>query len=243
MIRIAFALVVGVAIAHAQPADREARARALAEEGTARFQQYDYAGAVAKFKEAFELNADPSFLFNIAQAYRLAGDCPNAADYYGRFLTEVPDPPNAEKIRGWHTSQVECAKARAKREQPPPPPPPPPTEEPRSGRLGLVIAFGATSAVGFGFGTFFLWDAIYLKSQRADFIDNCSVASPCPAGVVNDYDARGSRANALAAIGMTVGGVALAATAAVYFLSRESETPVAMVPISGGAMIAGGFRF
>jgi tetratricopeptide (TPR) repeat protein len=93
--------------------DHDARARAKASEATALFSKDDFAGAAAKFTEAYELNRDPSYLFNIAQAYRHAGDCERAAEYYGRFLSEVPHPPNEDKIRGWYTAQSACAKAHA----------------------------------------------------------------------------------------------------------------------------------
>src|SRR5262249_7162093 len=92
---------LGVASAYAQPSDRDAQARAAADEGAARFHDKDFAGAAKHFKDAYELNQDPSYLFNVAQAYRHAGDCVNAAEYYRRFLAEVPHPPNEDMVRAW----------------------------------------------------------------------------------------------------------------------------------------------
>ena len=244
MIRVVLIAVVLATTAHAQAPDRAAEARAAADAGAALFNANDYAGAVAKFKEAYELDADPSYLFNIAQAYRHANDCVNAADYYGRFLAEVTDPPNAEKIRGWYAQQSECAKQR---KTPPPsePPPPPPPTEPTSGRpLGLTLALAGVSVASFAVGGFFVWDANYLGKQRDSVLAMCSVAQPCSSAAVNDYDRRGSRANTIAAIGFAVGGVALAASATVYLLTgRESDSSVAITPIEGGAIVAGGFRY
>ena len=42
--------------------------------------------AVALFKEAYEAEPDPAFLFNIAQSYRQAGDCKEAVFFYKRYL-------------------------------------------------------------------------------------------------------------------------------------------------------------
>src|ERR1041385_4262365 len=98
--------------ASADPA-QDAKAKVAADAGAALFEKDDFAGAVAKFQEAYDANHDPSYLFNIAQAYRHASDCVRAADYYGRFLSEVPHPPNEDKIRGWYASEMQCAKQRA----------------------------------------------------------------------------------------------------------------------------------
>src|SRR5882757_3763412 len=106
------ALIAWTGGAHAAPNDPAARAQAAADAGSALFERNDYAGAAVKFKEAYALTKDPSYLFNLAQVYRHAGDCVSAADYYGRFLGEVPNPPNVEKIRGWYASQMACAKAK-----------------------------------------------------------------------------------------------------------------------------------
>lgn len=257
MIRVAiFVLAFGATSAFAQPANRDADARGAAAEGTARFNKYEYKGSIEKFTEAYELNHDPAYLFNIAQAYRLDGDCVKAAEYYGKFLEQVPHPPNEEKIRGWYSSQSECAKARAanpqdtdqkqQQQQQQPPPPPPRQEEPSgSGRLGLVIALAGTSAAALAVGGFFVWDAAYLEKQRDSKLAGCTLANPCSSAEINDYDRRGSRANTIAAVGFAVGGVALAASATLYLLSRSSdnEAPVAIVPLQGGALVARSFTW
>src|SRR5687767_6629239 len=108
------ALVAGIAVARAD--DKAAQARAAADEAAKLYHQESYAAAAVKFRLAFELSNDPSYLFNIAQAYRLADDCVNAAEYYERFLAIAVDPP--EKTRTWHEQSVECAKARKPPTQP-----------------------------------------------------------------------------------------------------------------------------
>jgi tetratricopeptide (TPR) repeat protein len=66
------------------------KARELAEKGRRHHQAGDYSAAVSAFKEAYVLAPSPGLLFNIAQAYRLAGSCDEAAWMYRRFLDTNP---------------------------------------------------------------------------------------------------------------------------------------------------------
>jgi hypothetical protein len=242
--------------AHADPQD-DAKAKAVANEGVALFEANDFAGAANKFREAYELNRDPSYLFNVAQAYRLGSDCVRSADYYGRFLATVPHPPNEDQIRVWHASELKCAKERVANDPRKPPPPgpktqqvPPPTQpattSPRSRPLGLVVTLAAVGVVGLGVGGFFAWDSAYLNDRRQEFIEGCSMDNRCSATVVNDYDRRGSRANTLAIVGFAAGGAALAASAAVFVLSGNSaraEAPVSVAVTRDGALVTHSLRW
>src|SRR3569623_577048 len=62
--------------------------------------------AVAAFKEAYVLAPSPGLLFNIAQAYRLAGDCDDAAWMYRRFLDTNPGEAS-RALAEQHLSSVE----------------------------------------------------------------------------------------------------------------------------------------
>jgi hypothetical protein len=239
--------------AHADPQADE-KAKAAANAGAALFQKDDFKGAATKFEEAYAINRDPSYLFNIAQAYRHGGDCVRAADYYGQFLSAVPHPPNEEKIRVWYASQMECAKEKSagtepKPEKPKPDEPKPDepikvTPAPSGGHRGLAIALAGTSVAAFAVGGFFTWDAGYLSDRRAAFLDRCSAVNRCSSAVVNDYDRRGSRARTLAIVGFAAGGVALAASATLYLMSGSTESPpVAITPIEGGAIVTRGFAW
>ncbi|MBA3392188.1 MAG: hypothetical protein H0T89_06070 [Deltaproteobacteria bacterium] len=210
-------ILLRTASAHAQSTERDAQARAAAEGGAALFRDKDFVGAASQFRAAHELNGDPSYLFNAAQAYRHAGDCAQAADYYARFLAEVPDPPNADKVRAWYASQLECAKPSS---QPPPPTPqqpiPAPAIAPTRGHRALTIGLAVASAGAFAVGGFFVWDARYLDNQRDAALAACTVGTPCSAAVITDYDHRGSRANTLGLFGLGVGTLALATSAALF---------------------------
>ena len=241
-------VLVLAAVAHADP-EQDAKAKQAADAGAALFQANDFAGAVSKFQEAYELNHDPSYLFNVAQAYRRANDCVHAAEFYRRFLDQVPHPPNETKIRGWYGTAQQCAKEHGQVDTPPttelvkqqPAPPAPPHAD---SHLGFAIGLAATSAVAFGIGGFFAWDSSYLEDHRKAFLAGCTASNPCSAAVVNDYDGRGSRANTIAVVGLVAGVATLATGAALYFLGSDAETPpVAVVPLPGGAFIRRGWAF
>ena len=67
-----------------------AKARALAERGRAYHEAGDYPQAIAAFTRAYVIAPSPALLFNLAQAYRLQGDCDDAALMYQRYLATGP---------------------------------------------------------------------------------------------------------------------------------------------------------
>jgi hypothetical protein len=258
-VRAALICMLVAVVARTAHADRQqdAAAKAVANAGVALFEANDFVGAANKFREAYDLNRDPSYLFNVAQAYRLGGDCVRSADHYGRFLAAVPHPPNEAQIRVWYASELECAKERAANQPVEPlsqsstrttpshePSPAPPA--PRSRRIGLALTLAATGVVGLGVGGFFAWDSVYLKDQRQAFLDRCSTQDRCSAAVVNDYDRRGSRANTIAIIGFAAGGAAFAAGAVIFVLSRpraDEVPPVAVTLTRDSAIVAHSFSW
>jgi tetratricopeptide (TPR) repeat protein len=73
--------------------------------------------AIAEFRRAYELRADPRFLFDIAEGYRRLGLVDQARFFYDRYLAAAPDAPDRE--------EVEAALAALGRPKPPPAAPPP----------------------------------------------------------------------------------------------------------------------
>lgn len=63
------------------------------------YAQKQYELALVEFRAGFALDPRPDFLFAMAQAERLSGDCPTAVVYYQRFLETHPDPNQAEAAR------------------------------------------------------------------------------------------------------------------------------------------------
>lgn len=130
----AIACVVGVMIARgaeAQPAASDpglAPAAQLYEQGKRHFDIADYPAAIASWKQAYLLSSEPLLLFNIAQAYRLAGDCAQANLFYQNYRRVEPKPSNQAEL---DIAAAKCAGVSAAPETVPAPPPPPapiPTE-------------------------------------------------------------------------------------------------------------------
>src|SRR4051812_27640544 len=77
--------------APAADAARRARVERLFEQGQAHYDLAEYEDAIARFREAYELSSAPLLLFNIAQAYRLKGECARALPAYRNFVRVAPD--------------------------------------------------------------------------------------------------------------------------------------------------------
>src|SRR5262245_11475239 len=76
----------GVAAAELTPAEQ---ARRLSDEGLTAFREQRYAEAIAKFEASYALAPLPLLIFDIAQAYRLQGDCAHALELYRRYQRET----------------------------------------------------------------------------------------------------------------------------------------------------------
>ena len=57
-----------------------------------------FADAVTAFKGAYLLSGDPKLLFNVAQSYRLSGDCEQALRFYKNFKREAPQAANLPEV-------------------------------------------------------------------------------------------------------------------------------------------------
>ena len=66
------------------------KARFLADRGRQLQRDGKFAEALEAYKAAYVLAPSPGLLFNLAQAYRLNGDCDDAAWMYRRFLDTDP---------------------------------------------------------------------------------------------------------------------------------------------------------
>jgi tetratricopeptide (TPR) repeat protein len=93
------------AVAVAQPAAEKklkekdkAEARGLYDEGLRHYNVAEYADAITAFKGAYLLTADPRLLFDVAQSYRLSGDCEQALRFYKNFQRESPDADNRSEV-------------------------------------------------------------------------------------------------------------------------------------------------
>jgi len=65
-------------------------------EGHRLYQLGRYQEAIAEYRRAYELRADPPFLFQIAECYRQLGATEQALFYYDRFLAGAAEGPDRE---------------------------------------------------------------------------------------------------------------------------------------------------
>jgi len=95
------AVVLLLAVPTAARADKNAdEALRLYQEGTNAYNLGEFAEAVTKYKAAFKLRAEPVFLYNIAQAYRLSGDFKEALFFYKSYLRSSPNAQNRAEVEG-----------------------------------------------------------------------------------------------------------------------------------------------
>jgi tetratricopeptide (TPR) repeat protein len=100
---LAVALALG-RLAAAQPGPvpedgaSAAEAAALYDEGKRHFDIGEYAQAIASWKQAYLRSSAPLLLFNIAQAYRLSGNCAQANRFYLNYQRVEKHPKNQAEL-------------------------------------------------------------------------------------------------------------------------------------------------
>lgn len=84
------------------------RARELYQRGQEQFERGQYAAAIEIFREGYALAPRPQFLFNIAQAYRLVGECERAREFYESYLRAMPAASNRAIAEKHLAATVRC---------------------------------------------------------------------------------------------------------------------------------------
>ncbi|HEX5062714.1 MAG TPA: hypothetical protein VFV99_25250 [Kofleriaceae bacterium] len=169
----------GTAIADRKLSDA---ANAELERGEASFRAKDYAAAIKAFDAGYAIDPQPIFLYDKAQAQRLAGDCKSAIDTYKQFLATEPPAneatrakKNLENCQTTLPPPVEVAPAPAREEpqkaaepEPEParePPPPSHTETSRWWRDSVGMSLLTTGVIGLGIGAGF---AVAARAAASD---------------------------------------------------------------------------
>jgi tetratricopeptide (TPR) repeat protein len=90
--------------------------------GTKLFDLRRYREAAQEYEAAYELRDDPALLFNIAQAYRFAGDYEQAIGFYRSYLRRLPEgqAKNRDEVQARIREMTEL-QAQHKRTQDAPP--------------------------------------------------------------------------------------------------------------------------
>lgn len=235
-------------VAHADPGWSgavPAKARALAERGRALHDAGDYASAIVAFTQAYAMAPSPALLFNLAQAYRLQGNCDDAVVMYQRYLATEPGP-EGRALATTHLANVE----RCMHKQGLGIPVQTASIAVTSKSLGVTAtrpaAHGANlkKDIGLGLtlgGSVALAGALYYAMQAHNSETDVSDAYT-KGGKGKDVaalDDRGQDAERNARILALGGGLGVATGVVLYVLGKRAEAaPVAITPTSGGARVS-----
>ena len=252
---VAVGALAGAAAAD-DAADRKAKAAALVDAASAAQAASDYATAIAKLREAYDLIPHPALLYNLGQAYRLSEQPWDAIEQYQRYLAVEPKGPFAASARQ-HLAKLKKATAGKPRPvavtpvEPPPvePPPvtaPPPVVEPpppaptltapsapapiahRGGgwRRPTALALTVGGLAGVGAGVYFGLHARALSDELS------SHDGPWTNALLAKQD-EGRRAETLAIVGWAAGGALVVGGAILFAVDRRARSgpaEVALVP-------------
>jgi hypothetical protein len=122
-------LTAGLARGQAQPAAPTSDTDPALERGLVHYEQGNYLAAVEEFRGGYQRTGHPTFLFAIAQAQRLAGDCAAAIASYRQYLDTQPAEGHATAA----TTHIAACQRKMSR--------PPPREQTmsRSAPAGTVV--------------------------------------------------------------------------------------------------------
>lgn len=270
---VAFVLAIAPATVRADDLARQVprEARDLAERGRAFHAAGDYMSAIVAFKQAYAIAPSPGLLFNLAQAYRLAGDCADAAWMYRNFLASSADSDQRAVAQQQLATVEQCGRGPGLRLAAPVVAAPvlaaaltsstarggathatAPLEARatttsdndgvREMRLGVGLAIG---------GSALLAGAAYFALDAHDAANSVS-ATYAKGGTwadVADADARGQRDATLAKVLGATGAVAIASGGVCYYLGRRAQQVyeraqhVAVHPTLHGAEVSVAWRF
>ena len=242
------AIATGVLLALAAPAGADPSpgptAASVYHQGEALYAAKAYGPAAERFVAAFALDPDPGYLFNAAQAYRLADACADAATYYRRFLAVATGMEGLDKVRAYIAQEDACVERTRVPPTPrrePAPPPPSPSPSPSAVRPadhhGLVLALGALGVVGLAGG---IAGQVGVHGAETDFARHCAPSHPCANDdILSTLAQRGHRDSVLSITSFAVGGAALAGSLALYLVDRNHRATheLGVTPTLGGAMV------
>jgi tetratricopeptide (TPR) repeat protein len=88
--------------------------------GTVLYDLRRYHEAAKEYEKAFEAKDDPALLFNIAQAYRFAGEYDDAIGAFRSYLRRLPQAPNRAEVEQRLAELQQLSEARKHSERSPP---------------------------------------------------------------------------------------------------------------------------
>jgi tetratricopeptide (TPR) repeat protein len=218
-------------------ADDPSPAEILYEEGQSAYKRADYAAAVAKWQASYDLSGESGLLFNLAQAYRLSGDCGRGLATYKRFIAADPTAdqrPLAEDF----TRELERTCTKQTAVVPPAPKPAPSYSVDRDTRPGrtLRIAGLATGGTGVAVLATGLLFGHHAQAIGGEVTDAC--VTSCDWTVQKSKDAAGRRDATIGYALDVVGVAAIAGGAVMYYLGSKSTVTVTPTPRESGAVVS-----
>jgi tetratricopeptide (TPR) repeat protein len=246
-------LLVAAASASAFADDKadKAKAKALYDEGLKHYNVSEWDEAIKAWRESYLLSKKPLLLFNIAQAYRLSGDCKQALEFYDSYQREEANPKNQKELE---QAIALCPKDEPKPAEPPTVTPPPqitmgPTvEQPPpvdtvttttgGGLRKIGIGVGAAGIVTVGVGVFFGLKA----SKDSNLLDGFHMEWGPDQQAIQD---RGERRNKLFLVFTGVGAAAAIAGGVMFAIGgpKTETNHVTIAPTKGGAAVGWAGRF
>ena len=233
-----------------------AKARTLAERGRAFHDAGEYPKAIAAFTQAYAMAPSPGLLFNLAQAYRLQGNCNDAALMYRRYLATNPRPEGRALAEDQLAKVERCLNNKLSLNLPvdteianlavPPPPdalavsatgPRPSHKAQLEQDIGIGLALGGGVALA---------AAAYYTMQARDAADDVAAAYARHAKWkdIAPLDARGKTAATNAQILAVGGALGVVGGIVTYVIGKHTErTPVAVVPTSRGVEVRMSWAF
>jgi hypothetical protein len=228
---IVSAVVLCAALARAEdPPPLGTEAAAHLERGVRLYETQAYSEAIVEFRAGYLVDPQPVFLYNIAQAERLRGNCKEAVLAYRTYLRTEP----LEERRAVVESHIRTCVAMLSRppERPAPPaaapPPAPPEHEPwyRDGVGNLLLGAGVAATASGGV-------LLALAHRRADAAEG--------AQTFNSFEGRRDAAlryRTASYVAFGVGGALAAAGVLRYALADRRSSALSFSPVpSGGALV------
>jgi hypothetical protein len=236
---LAVSIVLALAVpAAAQPgggADASERAASLFDEGKRHFDIGEYAAAITSWKQSYLVSSEPLLLFNIAQAFRLSGNCAQANRFYLNYKRAAQTIENRAELEQAMAlcAGVEAATGDSDASSPTPAPAGPPTPAvpaapPRVPRTddgrGERIAGYALLGVGITAGVVAVVSA-FQASGDAHEISSAAAGSTWTGMLATDQSA-GQTAQTRARVVGAIGGAALLGGGVLWWLGHRSSSRI-----------------
>ncbi len=216
------------AIASAEPSAEE-----IYEEGQAAYDRGDFATAIARWQSSYELSKQPLLVLNVAQAYRLAGDCPRALSTYQQYVTLDPASEQRSLADGFIAElSAQCGRrteAVKRVEQP---------SDTRSRTGGDTRIAGLVTG---GVGVAVLATGLVFGRRAVALGDEVTrdCATACDWSVEKTKERDGKRYAAIGKVLDVAGVAAIAAGIGLYIYgARDREPALAIQPRSTGATVS-----